>query len=185
MKEINKKILPHAVAVALFALATVVYFSPMILDGKHLFQGDILQFNGSAREIVEYRERTGDEALWTNSMFGGMPAYQISVKFSNNWLIHLNKFLTLGLPSPAYMIFVAFLGFYIMLLCFKVDPWMAIAGAFAFGLSAYFLIIAGAGHNSKMRAMAFMPMIIGGIYLAYARGKIWIGALILCIALGL
>ena len=185
MKSALKKTIPHVVAITLFLLATVIYFSPMILDGKQVRQYDILQYFGSAQEIIDYRERTGEEALWTNSMFGGMPAYQISVIYSNNWLRQLYRFLTLGLPSPAYMIFLSMLGFYIMLLCFKVDPWLAIAGAFAYGLSTYLLIIAGAGHNSKMRAMALMPMIIGGMYLAYARGKILTGALIVCLALGM
>ena len=185
MKEIVKKGLPHAVAVVLFAVATIVYFSPMFFEGKQLGQYDILQSNGSSQEIVEYRERTGNEALWTNSVFGGMPAYQITVQYSNNWLQYLNKFLTLGMPSPAYMIFIALLGFYIMLLCFGVNPWLAIAGAFAYGLSTYFMHIAGAGHNSKMRAMGYMPLIIGGLYLAYSRKKMWLGTLLVCLSLGL
>ena len=185
MKEIIQKFLPHAVAVVLFILATVVYFSPMFFDGKQLGQHDVLQYNGAAREIKEYRERTGGEALWTNSMFSGMPAVQISVGYPNNWLIHLQSFLALGMPSPAYMIFLSFLGFYIMLLCFRVNPWLAIAGAFAYGLSTYFMLIAGAGHNSKMRAMAYMPVIIGGLYLAYSRGKMWLGVLLVCLGLGL
>jgi len=185
MKEIIKKVLPHAVAVILFVVATMVYFSPMFFEGKQLRQGDILHSNGSSQEIVEYRQRTGNEALWTNSVFSGMPAYQISMHYPNNWLQYLNKFLTLGMPSPAYMIFLAFLGFYIMLLCFKVNPWLAIAGAFAYGLSTYFMHIAGAGHNTKMRAMAFMPTIIGGLYLAYAQRKMWLGTLLVCLSLGL
>jgi hypothetical protein len=183
--EIIKKILPHAVAVVLFVLATMVYFSPVFFDGKQLRQGDVLHSNGSSQEIIEYRERTGKEVLWTNAVFGGMPAYQISVQYHNNWLPYLSTFLSLGLPSPTYMIFFALLGFYIMLLCFKINPWLAIIGAFAYGLSTYFMLIAGAGHNTKMRAMAYMPPIIGGLYLAYARRKIWLGMLTVCLALGL
>ena len=185
MKKIIQKILPHVVAVFLFILATMVYFSPMFFEGKQLGQHDVLQYNGAAREISEYRERTGEEALWTNSMFGGMPAVQISVKYPNNWLQYLGNFFSLGMPSPSYMIFLALLGFYIMLLCFGVNPWLAVAGAFAYGLSTYFMLIAGAGHNTKMRAMAYMPPIIGGLYLAYARGKTWPGVLVVCLALGL
>jgi len=83
------------------------------------------------------------------------------------------------------MMFIAFLGFYIMLLCFRVNPWLAIAGAFAYGLSTYFLLIAGAGHNTKMRAMSYMPLVIGGLYLAFKRGKIWLGAMLICVFLGL
>jgi hypothetical protein len=81
VKEIIKKIIPHAIAVMLFLLATAVYFSPMILDGKQVRQFDILKYNGSAHELAEHRKNTGEEALWTNSMFGGMPAYQISVQY--------------------------------------------------------------------------------------------------------
>ncbi|MDR1172179.1 MAG: hypothetical protein LBL24_06980 [Bacteroidales bacterium] len=182
---IIKKVLPHAVAVVLFVLATMVYFSPVFFDGKQLRQGDVLHSNGSSQEIVEYRERTGQEALWTNAVFGGMPAYQISVRYHGSWLPYLSAFLSLGMPSPTYMIFFALLGFYIMLLCFRVNPWLAIAGAFAYGLSTYFMLIAGAGHNTKMRAMAYMPAIIGGLYLAYVRRKIWLGVLVVCLALGL
>jgi hypothetical protein len=185
MKGIAKKVLPHAAATGLFVLASIIYFGPMFTDGKQFRQGDILHFVGSSQEIVEYRERTGNEPLWTNSVFGGMPAYQISVKYPNNWLQYLGSFLTLGLPAPVYMIFLAMLGFYLMLLCFGINPWLAVAGAFAYGLSTYFILIAGAGHNSKMRAMAYMPPVIGGLYMAYVRGKIWPGALIVCLALGL
>ena len=185
MTDIINKSLPHAVAVVLFVLATMFYFSPVFFDGKQLSQYDILQSNGSAQEVMEYRGRTGNEALWTNSVFGGMPAYHISVQYYNNCMQYFNLFLTLGLPSPTYMIFLALLGFYIMLLCFKVNPWLAIAGAFAYGLSTYFMLIAGAGHNTKMRAMAFMPPIIGGLYMSYARSKVWPGVLTVCLALGL
>ena len=185
MTEIIHKNLPHAVAVVLFVLATMLYFSPVFFDGKQLRQGDILHSNGSSQEIKEYKERTGKDALWTNAVFGGMPAYQIGVRYHNNWVQYFGRFLTLGLPSPTYMIFISLLGFYIMLLCFKVNPWIAIAGAFAYGLSTYFMLIAGAGHNTKMRAMSYMPPVIGGLYLAYARNKIWLGTLMACLALGL
>ncbi len=181
---ILKKLLPHAIAVVVFVLVTLIYFSP-ILDGKRLEQHDILQSNGASKEIADYREKTGEEALWTNSMFGGMPAYQISVQFHNNWTRYINKVLSLGIPSPAYMLFIALLGFYITLLCFGVNPWLSIAGAFAYGFSAYFMIIVGAGHNTQMRALAYTPPIIGGLYLAYYRRKIWLGMIIVCLSLGI
>ncbi len=182
--NILKKSIPHVVAVIIFLIITLVYFSP-ILDGKRIDQHDILQANGAAKEIADYRAETGKEALWTNSMFGGMPAYQISVQYPNNWTMYIQNLLSLGIPSPAYMIFVALLGFYIMLLCFKVNPWLSITGAIAYGLSTYFLIIIGAGHNTKMRALAYLPPIIGGLYLAYGRRKIWLGLVVTCIALAL
>ncbi len=183
--NILKKALPHVVAVVVFLVITLAYFSPMIFDGKQLRQGDILQSNGSSKEIIDYREKTGKEALWTNSVFSGMPAYQISVKYPNNWTAYLSTILSLGIPSPAYMIFVALLCFYIMLLCFGVNPWLSIAGAIAYGLSTYFLVALGAGHNTKIRALAYLPLVIGGLYLAYSRKKIWLGMLITCLALAL
>ncbi len=185
MTDIFKKLLPHVAAVVLFVGVVLVYFSPMVADGYKLRQGDIKQSNGASKEATDYRAATGEEPLWTNSEFGGMPAYQISVRYPNNWTQYLEKILTAGIPSPAYMLFVAMLGFYIMLLCFKVNPWLSIAGAFAYGFSTYFLLILGAGHNTKMRALAFLPPIIGGLYLAYSRRKVWLGVLIACLALAL
>ncbi len=182
--SILKKALPHIIAVVAFLVVTLVYFSPL-LEGKRLGQYDILQSNGSSKEVNDFREKTGKEALWTNSTFGGMPAYQISVAYPNNWTNYLTQIVTFGLPSPAYMIFLALLGFYVTLLCFNVNPWLSIAGAFAYGLSAYFMLILGAGHNTKMRALSFMPLIIGGVYLAFCRKKIWLGMILTCLALGL
>ncbi|GHT21578.1 membrane protein [Bacteroidia bacterium] len=182
--DLLKKALPHLVAVLVFVMVSVIYFSP-VLDGKRLRQHDSIQYGGMSKEIVDFRQATGEEAMWTNSMFGGMPAYQISVTAHNNWTSYLSRIVTLGLPMPVYFLFTALLGFYIMLLCFKVDPWLSIAGAFAYGLSAYFLIIIGAGHNSKMRALAYLPPIIGGIQLVYHQKKIELGAILVCLFLAL
>ncbi len=184
MKGIFKKMLPHVAAVIVFAVVSLVYFSPL-LDGKRLDQYDIKQAGGNAKEVIDFRKKTGEEALWTNSVFGGMPAYQISVQYHHNILSYVNKALTGGLPAPAYMLFIAMLGFYVMLLCFGVNSWLSIVGAFAYGFSSYFLIIIGAGHNTKMKALEYMPPIIGGLYLAYSRRKIWVGVTITCLALGL
>lgn len=184
MTEIVKKILPHVVATIIFAVVTLVYFSPFF-DGKQLRQGDIVQANGNLKEVNDFREKTGEEALWTNSIFGGMPAYQISVHYHNNILKYVNSIMTGCLPVPAYMLFVAMLGFYIMLLCFRVDPWLSIAGAFAYGFSTYFLLIIGAGHNTKMHALGYLPPVIGGLYLAFERRKLWTGVIVTCLALGL
>lgn len=179
-----KKAVPHVVAIVVFALVAAVYFSPA-MEGKRIRQYDIEQFNGSAKEIADFRAETGEEPLWTNSMFGGMPANQISVHYHNNWTSYLFPILSLMLPSPVSFLFMAFLGFYITLLCFRVNPWLGIAGALAYGLSTYFLIIIGAGHNTKMRALTFLPPIIGGIHLAFREKKIRTGAIVTCLALSL
>ena len=95
-----KELYPYLVAIAVFVLLTIIYVNP-ILEGKQLYQPDIVNYKGMAKEITDYREATGEEALWTNSMFGGMPAYQISVQWAYNVANFFHKVLTLGFPRPA------------------------------------------------------------------------------------
>ena len=102
-------------AILVFALITIFYCWPT-LDGKKINQSDYKQFLGMSKEIVDHRSENGEEALWTNSMFGGMPAYQISVHYSNNILVQIDKFLQLYLPRPVGIIFLYFIGFYILYL---------------------------------------------------------------------
>ncbi|MCK9220110.1 MAG: YfhO family protein [Bacteroidales bacterium] len=177
MKNFNfKKLLPYGAAIVIFLLITLIYFSPL-LEGKKIMQSDIVNFKGMSKEIVDFREKTGHEPLWTNSMFGGMPAYQISVKYTGNVLGYLDKILTLGLPHPANLVFLYFLGFFILLLVMGVDPWLAIGGAIAFGMSSYFFIIIDAGHNSKALAIAYMAPVIAGMILTMKRKYLWGGIL--------
>ncbi len=178
-----KKFLPHIVAIAIFASLSIVYVYP-VLEGKRLFQPDILNHSGMAKEIVDFRQKTGEEALWTNSMFGGMPAYQISVKFRNNISQFFHKLMTLGLPRPADMIFLYFAGFYVLMLVLGISPWLAIAGSLAFAFSSYHFIILEAGHNSKAVAIAYMAPVLAGIIMAF-RGKIAQGGLLTAIFLSL
>ncbi len=184
MKNLNYKLfVPHLVAIVAFLIISLVYFYPLV-EGKILKQGDIIQFRGMAKEIADFREKTGEEALWTNSMFGGMPAFQISVYYYNNFARYIDTILSFNLPVPAKYLFLSLAGFYILLLVFRVDPWLAIAGAIAFGFSTYFFIIEAAGHNSKAHAMAFMAPLIAGIVLSY-RGKLLAGALLTGVFLSL
>ncbi len=171
-----KKIIPHVIAIVLFIAISFTYFSP-VLQNKTLHQHDVSMFKGASKEIQDFRDKTGKEPLWTNSMFSGMPAYLISVKYPYNFFKTIHKFMGLGLSAPANMMFLLLLGFYILLLAFKVDPVLSIAGAIAFALSSYFLIVIGAGHNTKVVAIAYMSPLIGGIALAYRR-KMLLGALI-------
>ncbi len=174
-----KAYLPHAIAIALFAILTLVYFKPL-LSGKELKQHDIAMHKGMSKEIADYREKYNSEPLWTNSMFGGMPAYQISTKYPGNWLGFLDGttehsgLFKLFLPRPGAYLFLLCLGFFILLLCFEVDPWLALIGALAYGLSTYFLSIIQAGHNSKANALGYLPALIGGVVLLF-RGKHWLG----------
>lgn len=178
-----KRYLPHIVAVVIFFIVTAAFFGPLF-DGKRIRQGDVEQFLGSAKEIKDFRAKTGEEALWTNSMFGGMPAYQISVIYPNNAVQYVQKFLLKLLPSPAAIILVSMLGFYILLLAFKVDPWLSIGGAIAYGLSSYVIVILGAGHNTQAMAVAYMAPVLMGIIVTM-RGKLFLGAAITSISLAL
>ena len=171
-----KKTLPYIAIIAIFAAITLVYFSPL-LAGKKLVQPDIAHFKGMAKEIQDYRTQTGEEALWTNSMFGGMPAYQISVIYKGNILRYVDQAMQLYLPQPAGMFFLYLIGFFILLMVLKVDKWLAMAGSIAFAFSAYFLIIIGAGHNSKAHAIGYMAPVLAGIILAYRGKYVWGGIL--------
>jgi hypothetical protein len=175
MNTLLKKSLPHIVAVGIFIIASYVYFAPL-MQGKGLPQHDIEQFKGSAKELIDYREATGEEALWTNSMFGGMPAYLVSTAYKGNLLRYVDKALSL-VQRPGHFMFLALLGFYILMLVFGVNPWLAIVGAFAYGLSSYFFIVIAAGHNAKMHAMAYVAPMVAGLVLAY-KGK-YLGGLAL------
>ncbi|MBL7110691.1 MAG: YfhO family protein [Bacteroidales bacterium] len=177
MKKIDfKQWLPYIGAVLIFLIITLVYFSPL-LEGKRIHQSDIVQFTGMSKEIADFREKTGSEPLWTNSMFGGMPAYQISVIYKGNLLGYLDKILSLGLPHPASTVFLYFIGFFILLLVLKVNPWLSIAGAVAFAFSSYFFIILDVGHNSKAHAIAYMAPVLAGIILTLRRKYLWGGIL--------
>ena len=184
MKNINfKNLLPHLIAVVAFIVVTLAYLHPL-LEGKVVYQGDITNFTGMSKELKDFREKTGEEALWTNSMFGGMPAYQISVLYPNNLVKYVGSALELGLPRPANYLFLLMLGFYFLLIMLNVDWRLAIAGGFAFALASYSVIIIEAGHNSKVHAMAYMAPVIGSILLAY-RGRILLGAALTALFLAL
>jgi hypothetical protein len=183
LKTVFRKSVPHLVAVILFLVLTLAYFHP-VLEGKKVDQPDITQFRGMAREIIEHREQTGEEPLWTNVMFGGMPAYLISVHYPFNLIRHVDRLLSLGLPRPANFLFLSLLGFYVLLLSFRVNPWLSIAGAIAFGFSTYFFIIGAAGHNTKSHAMAYMAPLLAGIYLTF-RGKVLLGCALTTVFLAL
>ncbi len=173
MKPDYKKYLPYAAAIAIFAILTLIYFKPL-LSGKELRQHDIAMHKGMSKEIADYRDKHHSEPLWTNSMFGGMPAYQVSTKYPGNWLTALDNLFKLYLPLPGGYLFLYFLGFFILLLCLEINPWLALVGAIAYGLSSYFLIIIQAGHNSKANALGYLPALIGGIILLF-RGRYWLG----------
>ncbi len=169
-----------AVAIICFALITLVYFSP-ILEGKRIKQHDIEMHLGMSQEINQYRETTGEQTLWTNSAFGGMPAWNISVRQDSNLTNPIYKGLSLGFPHPIGSVFIAMLGFFILLLVLDVGIWTSFVGALAYGLTSYLFIIIGAGHNAKAMAMAYMAPVLAGILLTYKGKYLW-GALLTALA---
>ena len=178
-----KGAVPHLFALAAFLLITFVYFQPLF-EGKKIYQGDIVNYKGMSQELAEYRAETGKEALWTNRMFGGMPAYQISHHTPSNLTRYADKIVSFNFPREASFVLIAFIGFYILLLSMGLAPTMAIAGALGFGLTSYLFIIIEAGHNTKAHAMAYMAPVLAGIIMAY-RGKLLRGSAITALFLAL
>lgn len=178
-----KKLVPVVTGIVLFIALTYGYFTPL-LKGKVIVQSDIVSVNGMAKETNDFREQYKEEALWTNSMFGGMPTYQISIRYPNNLIQYVRSAITFGMSNPAHIVYLSLLGFFILLLVLKVDPWLSIAGAIAFGFSAYFFIIIDAGHVSKSFAIACMAPIMAGI-IVINRGKYLIGGALMAFALAM
>ncbi|GAA3959625.1 YfhO family protein [Hymenobacter antarcticus] len=176
--------MPHVLAVLFFVVLACVYFSPIMFEGKTLAQHDITQFQGGAHEAQEYAKVMGKEALWTNSMFSGMPTYLISLHFPGDWSTYLQKAMTLGLPAVVANLFLALLCGYILLVALGVRPLVAVAGAVALGFSSYNIAILAAGHNTKSLALAYAPLVLGGLLVTYRRDK-WLGAALFAVGLTL
>jgi hypothetical protein len=177
----NKSILPHLIAVFLFWLATAIYFKPAVFNGKSLKQGDAVTWTGNAQEISEHRTKYNEEPLWTNAVFGGMPAYTISVIYNGELLEHLENTSRWFLPYPFSIFLVSLICFYIFCLSLGMSPVAAGFGAFAFTFFSFNVVSMEAGHNSKIRAMTLAPLVLAGMVYAF-RGK-WIWGLTLA-ALG-
>jgi hypothetical protein len=183
-QSLFKKLMPHGIAILLFFLLVVLYLSPMFFQGKVLNQHDMIQWKGMSQEITDFRNKTGEEALWTNSMFGGMPAYQIAVEWSGVWVKYIDKLLSLGFPEPAGYIFLSLLCAYILFLTLKVDYRLSIAGAIAYGFSTYNFVILAAGHHSKSHAIALFPLVIAGVLMVY-NNRWFLGAMVTAVGLAL
>jgi hypothetical protein len=183
MKPVTKKFFPHVTAIVIFLVISVVYMYPA-LEGKKLQQGDITNFLGMSKEIKDYEAKTGEQVLWTNSMFGGMPSYLIGLSNKANKTRIIHIIITINNWRPISFLFLYFIGFYLALLMFRVNPWVSMVGALAYTFSSYFFIIVEAGHTSKAMALGYMPPIIAGVYYAY-RGKVLWGSMVVGIFLAL
>lgn len=176
-----KKILPDVVAILLFALISFVYFYPAVPEGRILSQHDSVAGIGSGEEAKEYLQRTGERTRWTNSIFGGMPTYQMSPSYkSTDTLKSVENLYHLYLPQYVWYVFVMLLGFYILLRAFDFSVWLSSLGAIIWAFSSYFFIIIAAGHIWKFITLAYIPPTIAGLVLAY-KGKYVRGALLTAI----
>ena len=174
MKIVNK-FYPHALVILGFILVSLIYFYP-VLQGKQIFQSDIAQYTGMAKEQNDFRAAEHTEPYWTNSAFGGMPTYQLGANYPYDFVGKIDDALRF-LPRPADYLFLYFFGFYGLLLVLKTDPLKAFIGAVAFGFSTYLIIILGVGHNAKAHAIAYMPLVIAGFILVFQKKYIWGGLL--------
>jgi hypothetical protein len=174
MKQLQK-FFPHALAILGFVFIATLYFFPVV-QGKQIFQSDIAQYTGMAKEQNDFRATYQQEPYWTNSAFGGMPTYQLGAKYPHDYIGAIDDVLRF-LPRPADYLFLYFLGFYGLLLVLKADPLKAFFGALAFGFSTYLIIILGVGHNAKAHAIAYMPLVIAGFVLVFQKKYIWGGLL--------
>ena len=184
MKNINfKQFLPHFVAVLIFISLSAIYFYPA-LEGYRIQQSDIKLSKGMSQEIRAHRAEFDEEPLWLGNMFSGMPAFQVSVLFPSNLAMYLNDIIKLGLPGPVAVLFAYMIGFFIFGLSLRINPWVAMVGAIAYGFSSYFIIILEVGHNTKAMALAYLPPMLAGIITLY-RGKEILGFILTVIFLGL
>lgn len=178
-----KSILPHIGAVAIFIAIAVFYFMPQF-QGKVITGNDTTQFEWSVQETRDFKKRTGERTNWTNSMFAGMPNYQISAVGSGNNLRYAEKGLTLGIKRPTGRFLLAMLSFYILMQLLGANIWVSIIGAFAFAFTANNLILYVTGHITKIRVISILPIATAGLILAYKR-KYLLGGLLFALGMGL
>ena len=162
-----KDYLKYLIAFITFVIISLAYFYP-VLEGKEILQSDIVQFKGSSKEIADYRAAFHKEPYWTNTSFGGMPAYNVSAYYPNDFIGKVDNLLRF-LPRPADYLFLYFIGFFVLLSVFKVEWKLAILGSIAFGFSTYFIIILGVGHNAKAHAIAYFPLVLAGIIAVFKK----------------
>ncbi len=187
-KETNKKypmrgVLWNTLIIALFALISLAYFSPAVWEGRDLFQQDVAGASGTAQDVRDYEEATGEHSYWTNSLFGGMPMYQISPSYPSLKMLKLAqdsytlKFPLNLMPSYSWLLFAMLVGFFIFMQSLGMKRWYAFLGAVFWAFSSYFIILIDAGHIWKLMVLAFIPPTIAGIIYTY-KGQYLKGGII-------
>ena len=167
-----KKALPHVIAILVFLIVAVVYCRPA-LEGKVVFQSDMLQYKGMAQQSFEYKDKYGHYPLWSESAFSGMPAYTVAMEHSAIYLGPVVNILSLGLPQPINFFFLACVSFYILMAVLRVNPWIGVLAALAYAYSTYDPVIVVTGHVTKMLAIGYAPGVFAGLLLLFQRKFIW------------
>ena len=173
----------HLAIIAAFLVICFVYFSP-VLQGKAPAQSDVIQSKAMQKEIMEYKEIDGKGPLWTNQMFGGMPAYQIWVQYANNGTTYGIALITKAFPQPVGTVLLLLIGSYFLFIVLRINPWLAAAGAIAFSFTTYNFVLIATGHSNKALAIGFFAPIIASIILTL-RGKLILGASLTALFLAL
>ncbi len=164
-----KNLLPHLIAIVAFVIVAAIYCKPA-LEGKVLSQSDVIQWKAMAQQSFEYKEKHGHFPLWTNSMFGGMPAYQIAMESANPISLgYFHHVFMLFLPKPIGFFFLLCIGFYFLSQVFRINPYLGILGSLAYAYASYSTILIATGHDTKVLAMGYLPALLGAILLVYKR----------------
>lgn len=179
-KNLLRKAMPYLLAVVLFLIISVIYFSP-VLEGKKLQSSDGMNFKGMAKEIVDYREETGKEALWSNNMFSGMPAYLTSTLYPGEWFASIQKSVT-SISQPVMILTFSFAFFFVLCLLLDIAVWPAFAASLAYGMMTFTFVVMVTGHLTKAHALTYTSLIVAGILVAYKKNRI-LGSLIAALGL--
>lgn len=176
--KLSKAGLPHLLAIAFFIVVSCLFFAPQF-QGKVIQQGDVVSWESASREILDYKAKNGKQLLWTNSMFGGMPAYQIAMEYKGMFVTRLQALLSAGISGPAGVFLAMMVAYYIMMLILGTNIWLAAIGSVGFSLATYNLVLLEAGHTNKLNTLVYLPLIVAGLYqLFFKRGYLSGGVLL-------
>lgn len=178
------KWLAYIVPVAIFIIISVIYFAPQY-QGKAIAAVDQVHYRAAVAENARYYEETGEDPQWNGTMFGGMPSYLLDFRIPGRLVRGVSVLPSKTMGEPAALIFTAMLCFWLMLILWGVNPWVGLISALAYGFSTYTILIIGAGHISKVWAMAYAPLLIGGVAYCYRGGNLWFGAATAALGAGL
>jgi hypothetical protein len=174
----------HVAIIAIFVVISFAYFFKPLLDGNILAQSDVIQAKAMQKEIMEYKDKDGKGPLWTNQMFGGMPAYQIWVQYAYNGATYGIALITKAFPAPIGTVLLLLIGAYFLFITLKINPWLAAAGSIAFAFTMYNFVLIATGHSNKALAIGFFAPILAGLILTL-RGRYWLGGSLTALFLAL